>query len=175
MRIRLFTIAVLLLSPGFPGCQSISTRPDPEWLAAFDQTDSISLSRENDSSVRNKDPHAITRLRGIYENAKWKNYWHTVPASITWGTIYLHKGDTVLRHFSFDGNMWERDGLGGLRVAELTRQDREWIYAQFDIGSAASEGIAAEESREDSLIDQVQLQRSVVESQFQTSQQPDAE
>ncbi len=129
---RLFIIPLLAAAPG---CQLSSHSPNPQWVADFQKTDSI-LIRVHDTQHAILDTETIKRLQDIYENAKWKPYWHTLPGNLGDRTIDLHDGDTKLRHFSYTGSLWETESYTENRTAELSISDAQWIeslFAQFPV------------------------------------------
>lgn len=128
MRIaRLLTIAVFVAGVG---CLLPSSAPKRNWVADFQKTDTI-LIRTHNEQYQIADAKTISRLRSIYENAKWKPYWHTLPASLTDRTIELLDGDTKLRHFSYTGSLWETESYTENRTAELSHSDAQWLESLF--------------------------------------------
>jgi hypothetical protein len=124
---RLLIIPLLVASPG---CLLSSRAPNPHWVADFQKTDSI-LIRSHGSQYLISDAETISRLRNIYENAKWKPYRHTLPGNLSDRTIYLQDGDAKLRHFSYTGSLWETESYTENRTAKLSDGDRQWIESLF--------------------------------------------
>ncbi|HBE66437.1 MAG TPA: hypothetical protein DDX19_27530 [Rhodopirellula baltica] len=122
-------IIIPLLAAAF-GCQFSSHAPNPQWLADFQKTDSI-LIRNHDQQHVIADAEAVNRLRNVYENAKWKPYWHTLPGNLGDRTIDLQNGETNLRHFSYTGSLWETESYTENRTAELSDSDARWIESLF--------------------------------------------
>lgn len=139
-------LAILLFVPllaAVPGCLLSSRAPNPQWVADFQKTDSI-LLRSHDNQHVIADWETISRLRSIYENAKWKPYWHTLPGDLGHRTIDLYDGDNKLRHFSYTGSLWETESYTENRTAELSDSDAQWIESLFarvsnDVSSEAAE------------------------------------
>ncbi len=126
-------LARLLITPflvAAPGCLLSSRAPNPQWVADFQKTDSI-LIRGHDRQHLISDAETISRLRSIYENAKWKPYRHTLPGNLGDRTISLQDGGARLRHFSYTGSLWEAGSYTENRTAELSDDDRQWIESLF--------------------------------------------
>ena len=123
-------LLIILLPFAAHGCQLSSHAPNPQWVADFQKANSI-LIRNHDNPYAISDAETINRLRSIYENAKWKPYWHTLPGNLDDRTIDLHDGDTKLRHFSYTGSLWETESYTENRTAELADTDARWIESLF--------------------------------------------
>jgi hypothetical protein len=127
---RLARLLIIPFLVAAPSCQLSSRAPDPQWVADFQKTDSIVI-RVHGRQHLVSDAQTISRLRSIYENAKWKPYRHTLPGNLGDRTIYLQDGDTRLRHFSYTGSLWETESYTENRTAELSDGDRQWIESLF--------------------------------------------
>ena len=112
------------------GCRLGSNAPNPQWLADFQKTDAI-LIQYNNQELTVSDTETINRLQNIYTNAKWKPYWHTLPANLNERTIELREGQTKLRNFSYTGSLWESESYTKNRTAELSDTDKNWIESLF--------------------------------------------
>lgn len=132
MRTICFTAILWTVSIGLAGCRIASNAPHPQWLADFQRADSVRVQK-NDTHVTLTDSQTIERLRTIYATAKWKRYWHTLPGDLGEQTIELLDGETVLRRFSYAGDLWETASYTENRTTELTATDRQWIESLFDI------------------------------------------
>lgn len=139
----LLTIPLLMAAPG---CQFATRAPSPQWVADFRNTDAIVIRRNNSQNTIS-DVETITRLRRIYESAKWKPYWHTLPGNLGDRTIDLHRGDTKLRRFSYTGLLWETDSYTDNRTAELSESDAQWIESLFARVPTDTSSEAAEKSK----------------------------
>ncbi|XZE52881.1 hypothetical protein SH139x_004588 [Planctomycetaceae bacterium SH139] len=127
---RLARLLIIPLLVAAPGCQLSSRAPNPQWVADFQKSDSI-LIRSHGKQYVISDTETINRLRNIYEDAKWKPYWHTLPGNLGDRTIDLQDGDTKLRHFSYTGSLWETESYTENRTAELPDSDAQWIASLF--------------------------------------------
>lgn len=127
---RLARLLIITLLIAAPGCLHSSRAPHPQWVADFQKADSI-IIRIHNNQHQISDAETISRLRSIYETAKWKTYWHTLPGNIGDRTIYLQDGDTRLRHFSYTGSLWETESYTENRTTELSDRDRQWIESLF--------------------------------------------
>ena len=141
MRLAILLIVPLLVA--VPGCLLSSRAPNPQWVADFQKADSI-LIRSHDNQHVIADSETISRLRSIYENAKWKPYWHTLPNNLGDRTIDVYNGGNKLRHFSYTGSLWETASYTENRTAELSDSDAQWIESLFahvpnDVSSEAAE------------------------------------
>ncbi len=132
MKLAALLIAASLISVS--GCQFSSHAPNPQWLVDFQNTDSI-LIRNHDDQCVISDAETISRLRKIYENAKWRPYCHTLPGDLGDRTIELLDGKTSLRRFSFTGSLWECKSYTENRTAELSDSDVQWIESLFALVS----------------------------------------
>ncbi|MFO0911423.1 MAG: hypothetical protein U0795_00580 [Pirellulales bacterium] len=133
-------LALMLLSVTImvAGCRLWSNAPNPQWLTDFQRTDAILVTKKN-AQVTISDPQVIDRLRNIYANAKWKPYWHTLPGYIGDQTISLFDGETKLRHFDYDGGLWETESYNENRTAQLADADRQFIESLFNEVSDGSQ------------------------------------
>jgi len=142
---RLARLLILPFLLAATGCLLSSRAPNPQWIADLQKTDSI-LIRSRDKEHLISDMETINRLRSIYENAKWKPYWHTLPGNLGDRTIRLQDGDTRLKHFCYTGSLWECGSYTENRTAELSDSDRQWIESLFarvpDEASAETSGKA---------------------------------
>ncbi|MGI9474745.1 MAG: hypothetical protein ACR2NZ_24650 [Rubripirellula sp.] len=89
--------------------------------------------------IRLTDDASMDRLRSIYSGAKWKTYWHTLPAHLSDKSIDLYRDDTRLQHFSYTGTLWEIEAYDKVRTAELSEDDRRWIESLFTMNSEATQ------------------------------------
>ncbi len=139
---RLATLLVISLLAAATGCRLSSRAPKPNWVADFKKADSI-LIRSHDNQYVISDAETISRLRNIYENARWKPYWHTLPGNLDDQRIDLQYGDTRLRHFSYAGSLWETESYTENRTAELSDSDAQWIESLFaHVPNGSSPGTA---------------------------------
>ncbi len=142
MRTLQLTATLLTALVAVTGCRMASNAPNPQWLVDFGKADAI-LIRQSKQQIAVADAETINRLQGIYANAKWKPYWHTLPGHLDDRTIDLLDGENRLRHFSYTGKLWETKSYTENRTAELSETDRQWIESLF---SAVPDGEATPDS-----------------------------
>ena len=128
-RISAIVLALII----FAGCRSLPISPnaDHNWVNDFQIADKLVITSHG-VNQEITDPTVLKRLAGIYSNAKFETYRHTLPAALGRQNIKIYSGDTKLRKMSYTGVLWERSKELADRTAKLTDQDREWIESLFD-------------------------------------------
>ena len=125
--------AIVLLLTIFVGCRSLPISPnaDRNWVNDFQLADKLVITSHG-VNQEITDPTVLKRLAGIYSNAKFETYRHTLPATLGRQTIEIYSGDTKLRKMSYTGELWEHSQKLADRTAKLTDQNREWLESLFD-------------------------------------------
>ena len=125
--------AIVLLLTIFVGCRSLPISPnaDRNWVNDFKLADKLVITSHG-VNQEITDPTVLKRLAGIYSNAKFETYRHTLPATLGRQTIEIYSGDTKLRKMSYTGELWEHSQELADRTAKLTDQDRQWLESLFD-------------------------------------------
>ena len=125
--------AIVLLLTIFVGCRSLPISPnaDRNWVNDFQLADKLVITSHG-VNQEITDPTVLKRLAGIYSNAKFETYRHTLPATLGRQTIEIYSGDTKLRKMSYTGELWEHSQELADRTAKLTDQDRQWLESLFD-------------------------------------------
>ena len=125
--------AIVLLLTIFVGCRSLPISPnaDRNWVNDFQIADKMIIASHG-VNLEITDPTVLKRLAGIYSNAKFETYRHTLPATLGRQTIEIYSGDTKLRKMSYTGELWEHSQELADRTAKLTDQNREWLESLFD-------------------------------------------
>ena len=125
--------AIVLLLTIFVGCRSLPISPnaDRNWVNDFQIADKLVITSHG-VNQEITDPTVLKRLAGIYSNAKFETYRHTLPATLGRQTIEIYSGDTKLRKMSYTGVLWEHSKELADRTAKLTDQDRQWLESLFD-------------------------------------------
>ncbi len=121
------TTVAVSCSLALVGCRVLSTAPDRTIVEDFAEVNVLFL-RKGDSPVKIvSDPVAITRLRRIYQDAKWRLFADTVPADIV--DIRCHQGKS--RRFTlYYGAGWlleEKQPGDVWRKAYLDEPSRRWL------------------------------------------------
>ena len=125
--------AIVLLLTIFVGCRSLPISPnaDRNWVNDFQLADKLVITSHG-VNQEITDPTVLKRLAGIYSNAKFETYRHTLPATLGRQTIEIYSGNTKLRKMSYTGELWEHSQELADRTAKLTDQDRQWLESLFD-------------------------------------------
>jgi len=99
--------AIVLLLTIFVGCRSLPISPnaDRNWVNDFQLADKLVITSHG-VNQEITDPTVLKRLAGIYSNAKFETYRHTLPATLGRQTIEIYSGDTKLRKMSYTGGQW---------------------------------------------------------------------
>ena len=128
-RISAIVLALII----FAGCRSLPISPnaDRNWVNDFQLADKLVITSHG-VNQEITDPTVLKRLAGIYSNAKFETYWHTLTATLGRQTIEIYSGDTKLRKMSYTGVLWEHSKELADRTAKLTDQDRQWLESLFD-------------------------------------------
>ena len=128
-RISAIVLALII----FADCRSLPISPnaDHNWGNDFQIADKLVITSHG-VNQEITDPTVLKRLAGIYSNAKFETYRHTLPATLGRQTIEIYSGDTKLRKMSYMGELWEHSQELADRTAKLTDQNREWLESLFD-------------------------------------------
>ena len=103
-RISAIVLALII----FADCRSLPISPnaDHNWGNDFQIADKLVITSHG-VNQEITDPTVLKRLAGIYSNAKFETYRHTLPATLSRQTIEIYSGDTKLRKMSYTGVLWE--------------------------------------------------------------------
>lgn len=128
------SVLFALISSVLAGCKSLSPFADRRVVAKFDQVDSIEVLSNRDIVRVIDDAATISRMKSIYENAKWRPWMDTMPSG---GRRFVCKaGDDVLFELIWVGWLieWEETS-GPIRKATLEPADSKWLMGEAMVSS----------------------------------------